>query len=83
MKVNTMTHTGHKFQRVSISVPEPTIEAARELKINTSQAAAAGIDAAVKREKERQWLEKNRAALDHHNTWIAEHGLPLAPKWAQ
>ena len=33
---------------------------------------------AVKRERERRWLDENRHAIESYNKWVEENGLPLA-----
>lgn len=51
---------------------------ARELGINLSQAAETGIASAVALRRQERWLTENRDALDSSNTFVEEHGLPLA-----
>lgn len=51
---------------------------AKALSVNVSRAAETGIADAVRSEKERLWLEENRAALESWRDWVNEHGLPLA-----
>lgn len=51
---------------------------ARRLEINISQACEAGLSAAVKKAREAEWLETNRAAIESSNAWVEKHGLPLA-----
>ena len=51
---------------------------ARELGVNLSQAAEAGIAAAVAHRRRERWLAENRDALDSSNAFVEEHGLPLA-----
>jgi antitoxin CcdA len=53
-----------------------------------AEATALGLDAdaiaenalreAIRAEKARRWLEENREAIEAHNRWVDEHGLPLA-----
>lgn len=53
-----------------------------------AEAATLGLDAdaiaekalreAISAEKARRWREENREAIEAHNRWVEEHGLPLA-----
>ena len=70
-----------KRKPLNVSVREDLIEAAKGLNLNTSQAAEAGIAAAVKRAREAAWLEQNRAAIEAHNARIEQHGPLLRPSW--
>ena len=60
-----------------------TMEAARTLGVNASQAAEAGIAAAVRRAREEAWLKANQAAVDEHSAWLDRHGMPLEPAWPE
>lgn len=51
---------------------------ARGLGVNLSQAAEAGIAAAVARRRQERWLAENQGALDSSNAFVERHGLPLA-----
>lgn len=66
---------------MNLTVPAELAEAARALGVNASQAAEAGIAAAVRRAREEAWLAANRAAIDAHATWLDRHGMPLEPAW--
>lgn len=68
---------------VNLTIREDLAEAARELGVNASQAAEAGIAAAVRRAREAAWLEANRAAIAEHAAWLDEHGMPLEPAWPE
>jgi antitoxin CcdA len=50
---------------------------ARELDVNISRAAKAGIAEAVAADKARLWKIENRAAIESWNAYIEEHGIPL------
>lgn len=43
-----------------------------------SQASEVGIGAAVALRRHARWLAENRNALDSSNTFVEQHGLPLA-----
>ena len=66
---------------LNISVRADLIEIAKSLDLNTSQAAEAGIAAAVKRAQEEAWVEQNQAAIKAHNERIDEQGPLLKPSW--
>lgn len=51
---------------------------ARSLGLDTEAIAARAIRDAVAAEKARRWQEENRAAIEAHNRYLEEHGLPLA-----
>lgn len=51
---------------------------ARELGVNVSQAAEAGIAQAVSRHRQARWLAENSDALDSSNAFVEREGLPLA-----
>ncbi len=62
----------------NVSLPEPLVEEAKALGVNLSRACESGLAAAVRAERERRWLEENRAALESWNEYVEKHGLPLA-----
>lgn len=59
----------------NLSVRTDLLEEARAYKINLSRTLEIALTAEVKKEKERRWLEENRAAIEAYNREIAEHGL--------
>lgn len=59
----------------NLSVRADLLEEARAYKINLSQTLEAALQVELKKEKERRWLEENRAAIDAYNREVAEHGL--------
>ena len=64
---------------ISLTIRADLIGAARALKVNASEAAEAGIAAAVRQAREAAWLEANREAIARHTAWLDEHGIPLEP----
>lgn len=54
---------------------------AKALRLNASRAAEAGIEAAVRRAKEKAWLEENAAAIKAHNERVAKSGVMITPIW--
>ena len=78
-----MTTSGERRRAVNLTLPGDLVDAARALGVNTSQAAEAGIAAAVRQAREAAWLQANRAAIDAHADWLDRQGLPLAPAWPE
>ncbi len=62
----------------NVSLAEPLLSEAKELRINVSQAAEAGLAKAVAERRAELWLSENREAIESSNTFVEEHGLPLA-----
>lgn len=62
----------------NVSLSAALVDEARELGINLSQACEDGLAAASKAERERRWLEENRAAIESNHAYIEKHGMPLA-----
>ena len=80
MKYETPTNR----QRVNLTVREHVISDAQALGINISRAAEAGIEAALKAEQSRRWLEDNADAIRAHNERVEREGMALpAPWWAE
>lgn len=71
-----MSNLARKATNVSIS--EALLSEAKALKINVSKAAEAGLIVALAKKRSELWLEENRAALDSSNSYVEQHGLPLA-----
>ncbi|MEW6293795.1 MAG: type II toxin-antitoxin system CcdA family antitoxin [Pseudomonadota bacterium] len=59
----------------NLSIRADLLEEARAYKINLSQTLEAALQVELKKEKERRWLEENRAAIEAYNREIAEYGL--------
>lgn len=62
----------------NLSLESALLKEAKELGINISRSAEAGIAEAVKRQKRKKWLEDNANALASSNTYVEANGLPLA-----
>ena len=78
--------SGSTFARrrpVNLNLPHDLMDAARSLGVNASQAAEAGIAAAVRRAREEAWLKANQAAIDEHAAWLDRHGMLLEPAWPE
>lgn len=67
------------FRRpANLSIDGELLDAAKELGVNVSRAAEAGIEDAVRKARGEKWLEENREALEEYNEYVRKHGLPLA-----
>lgn len=62
----------------NVTLDADLLTAAKQLQINVSKAAEAGVAQAVAERRRALWLEANRAALDSSNAYVEQHGLPLA-----
>jgi len=62
----------------NVSLAESLLAEARELRINISQAAEAGVAQAVAAKRAAHWVEENRAAIESSNAYVENRGLPLA-----
>ncbi len=62
----------------NLSLDAALLSEARELDINLSRAAETGIADAVRLEKERRWQIDNAKAIEAHNAYVENNGLPLA-----
>ncbi len=80
METHDSTHQS-KRRPVNLTIREDIMREARELKLNASQAAEMGILAAIRQAHEREWLKKNRAALEAHNARVEKTGSLLTPSW--
>ena len=62
----------------NVSLAEALLAEARELRINISQAAEAGVAKAVAEKRAELWVAENAKAFDCWNAYIEKNGLPLA-----
>lgn len=61
----------------NVSLAEPLLTEAKELRINISQAAEAGLAKAVAEKRAELWVQENREAFESSNAYVEKHGLPL------
>lgn len=59
----------------NLTVRADLLEEARAYKINLSQTLETALAAELKKRREAEWLEQNKAAIEAYNREIAEHGL--------
>ena len=62
-------------KKMSLSISEALAAAARQLDINLSRAAEAGILLEIKRRRDSAWLDKNRPAIAAYNARVEREGL--------
>jgi antitoxin CcdA len=64
----------HRTKKATnVTLDQAMLEDAKALGINISQAAEAGVRAAVRA----AWIEENRDVIEEWNKWVEENGLPL------
>ncbi|GLQ55082.1 type II toxin-antitoxin system CcdA family antitoxin [Devosia nitrariae] len=68
---------GSRRRATNITLDADLLAEARALNLGIPRAAEAGLSEAVRKEKERRWLEENADAIESFNRYIEEHGLPL------
>jgi len=69
--------TGPK-KATNVSLSEDLVREARQLRVNVSQAAEAGLVRAVAEQRAERWRQQNREAIESSNAFVDAHGLPLA-----
>lgn len=62
----------------NVSISESLLADAKDLQINVSRAAEAGLDRAIAEKRAEIWLQENREALQSSNDYVERNGLPLA-----
>jgi antitoxin CcdA len=65
-------------QSTSVTLDRGLLEEARELELNISRAAEAGLAAAIRAERERRWRRENASAIADYNAFIEANGVPFA-----
>jgi len=64
----------HRSKKATnVTLDQAMLEDAKALGINISQAAEAGLRAAVRE----AWIEENRESMEAWGKWVEENGLPL------
>ena len=61
----------------NVTLPEPLLRQARDLRINVSKACERGLVVEVAKAAAQRWQEENRAAIEAWNAHFEQHGLPL------
>lgn len=73
-----VSYAGAAKKATNVSLAEPLLADAKELRINVSQAAEAGLAQAVAEKRAQLWVQENMAAFESSNAYVEKHGLPLA-----
>lgn len=70
--------TGQALKKpTNLSLDRSLLVEAKNLNVNLSQAAEAGLRQEIAKTKSKLWKEKNAPALKSSNQWVEAHGLPL------
>jgi antitoxin CcdA len=64
----------------NLSLSASLVSEARELGVNISLAATAGLEEAVAKRRAERWAQENAPALASYNEFVEKSGLPLE-KW--
>jgi antitoxin CcdA len=73
----TMAHAQAPKKATNISLAETLLAEARELRINVSQAAEAGVARAIAEKRAELWVTENQKAFECWNAYVEKNGLPL------
>jgi len=77
MSAVTSNYANAAKKATNVSLAENLLAEAKELRINVSQAAEAGVAKAVAEKRAELWLKENREAIESSNAYVEKHGLPL------
>ena len=72
--MGTLYLTDAPKKATNLSVNSDLLRLAREYGINLSATLEEALEAKVRKEKEKRWLEENKEAIEAYNRHIAEHG---------
>ena len=61
----------------NLTLPSRLVRDARQLGINLSAAAEDGIERAVAKARDQQWVERNRGAMASYDAFVEREGLLL------
>lgn len=73
-----MNKTPARKRSTNVSLNEDLVREAKENGVSISAACEQGLAAALKKERERRWLEENAEAIKSYNAFVEKHGNPLA-----
>lgn len=62
----------------NVSLSEPLLAEAKQLRINVSQAAESGVAKAIAEKRAEIWQAENQKAFECWNSYVEKNGLPLA-----
>ena len=77
MATMTGSYANAAKKSTNVSLAEDLLVVAKELRINVSQAAEAGLAKAVAEKRAELWLKENVKAFDCWNAYVEKNGLPL------
>jgi len=77
MRMNYRQRLRGKSIPTNVTLDSGLVAEAKELGVNISRAAAAGLETAVAEARTERWLRENRGALHSSNAFVEAHGLPL------
>ena len=72
-----MAHAQAPKRATNISLAESLLAEAKQLRINISQAAEAGVARAVAEKRAELWVPENQKAFECWNAYVEKNGLPL------
>lgn len=75
--VMAYTHAQAPKKATNVSLAETLLAEAKELRINVSQAAEAGVARAVAEKRAELWVAENQRAFECWNAYVEQNGLPL------
>jgi antitoxin CcdA len=78
MQAKPLTRPTTPRKATNVSLAANLLTEAKALNVNVSQAAEAGLAAAVAERRAALWLQVNQAALESSNAYVEQNGLPLA-----
>lgn len=62
----------------NVSINERLLADAKALQVNISRAAESGLARAIAERQAELWRQENKAAIESSNSYVEQHGLPLA-----
>ncbi len=72
--MGTLYLTDAPKKATNLSVNSDLLRLAREYGINLSATLEEALEAKVRKEKEKRWLEETREAVEEYNDYIRKHG---------
>ena len=72
-----MAHAQAPKRATTVSLAESLLAEAKQLRINISQAAEAGVARAVAEKRAELWVAENQKAFECWNAYVEKNGLPL------
>jgi len=68
---------------ITLTIREDILRDAKAFSLNTSQAAEAGIEQALRKARGEAWLNDNAEAIEAYNRKIESRGIAIPPIWAR